>query len=214
MYKKTLTQKIFTTVFALFVMAPFELYAVAYCALRDPVFAMQAFYPDFSSFRSFPGVVGPELYDELNEHLPYETHFNEFGKHTLYVAYDGDQALGIVHARTEKGDWGLDELVWSFNVDMTVQDFRFQRSRSKWKAEIESPEFKALLQGKGFHELKALLSMDGMNFVDGSARLTKGAEGLAAIAVRSALKTMIVTEYVWGQELKDLGIVVEGTGVQ
>lgn len=191
--------------FALLIGVPFEIHAVAYCALRDPVHAMQEFFPEFSSYRSILGVVGPELRNTLNEKLPYQTHFDEFGKHTLYVAYLDDQAIGIVHARTEKGDWGLDELVWSFNIDMTVRDFRFQRSRSRWKAEIQSDEFKKVLQGKGFDELTQLLSEDGAEYRGVDSSLPQGAEGIAATVVRSALKTMVVTEYVWGQELQVLG---------
>jgi hypothetical protein len=189
---------------ALLVFVPIELYAVAYCALRDPVHSMQYFFPEFSNYRSIMGVVGPELRDQLDEKLPYEIHFNEFGKHMLYVAFDGKGAMGIVHARTEKGDWGLDELIWSFNMDMTVRDFRFQRSRSRWKAAIEHPEFKALLAGKSFDELRQLLNAEGTLFNDVGSILPEGAEILAATVLRSALKTIVVTEYVWGNELEAL----------
>jgi hypothetical protein len=166
---------------------------------------MQDFFPDFSSYRSILGVVGPELRVTLDEKLRYETHFNEFGKHTLYVAYRNDQAIGIVHARTEKGDWGLDELVWSFNMDLTVRDFRFQRSRSQWKTEIQSDEFKQVLKGKSFDDLTQLLSEDRSEYRNMDSSLPAGAEGLAATVIRSALKTIVVTEYVWGQELQALG---------
>ena len=204
MFNSKFSQKAYAGLLALLICLPIQLHAVAYCALRDPVHAMQLFYPGFDSYRSFLGLVGPELRSRLAESLPYDIHFNEFGKHTLYVAYRGDQAAGLVHARTEKGDWGLDELIWSFNMDMTVSDFRFQRSRSKWKEEVQSPEFKAVLHGKGFDELKRLVGPGGSLTSDASAMLPKGAEELAATVLRSALKTIVVTEYVWGSELQDL----------
>jgi hypothetical protein len=34
--------------------------------------------------------------------------------------------------------------------------------------------------------------------------LPPGAEGMATTVVRSAMKTIVVTEYVWGQELQAL----------
>lgn len=183
----------------LLISLPNKAHAVAYCALRDPVLAMQIFYPGFSSYRSHLGIVGQNLRHILDERLPYPLHFNEFGKHTLYVAYDGDQAIGLVHARTEKGDWGLDELVWSFNLDLTVRDFRFQRSRSRWKAELQKPAFKEMLRGKGFAELLQLLNSDGSMLAQHHSGLPHDAEKLAATVVRSALKTIVVTEYVWSR---------------
>ena len=189
-------------ILALTFVVPHRAEAVAYCALRDPVFAMQSFFPDFSSYRSYLGIVGEELREVLEEKLPYELHFNEFGKHTLYVAFNGQQATGLVHARTEKGDWGLDELIWSLNMDLTVRDFRFQRSRSRWQEEVQSPAFKEILNGKDFNELLLLLSADGSELSMQYPDLPPGADRLAATVIRSALKTIIVTDHVWSNQLQ------------
>ena len=197
-------RKFLAGIFILLTCLSVEIYAVAYCALRDPVNAIQTFFPGFSSYRSILGIVGPELRGRLNEKLQYETHFNEFRKHTLYVAYRDDRAIGIVHARTEKGDWGLDELVWSLNMDLTIRDFRFQRSRSKWKTAVQSDEFKQFLRGKSIEDLTQLLSVDGTQYRNMQSTLPPGAEGMATTVVRSAMKTIVVTEYVWGQELQAL----------
>ena len=178
-----------------------RVHAVAYCALRDPVQAIQSFYPGFSSYRSYVGEVERDLRQVLEERLPYPLHFNEFGKHTLYVAFRGDQAAGMVHARTEKGDWGLDEIIWSFNMDLTVRDFLFQRSRSGWRSELQKPVFKALLKGKDFDQLLQLLTADGSALARHHPGLPQDAERLAATVVRSALKTIVVTEYVWSEQL-------------
>jgi hypothetical protein len=175
--------------------------AVAFCALRDPVAAMQEFFPGFTSYRSYVGAVGPDVRAVLEEKLPYPMHFNEFGDHTLYVPHIDGKAMGLVHARTEKGDWGLDEIVWSLSLDLTVQDFRFQRSRSRWQSAVQTPEFKKLLQGKGFDELLRLLGNDGLTLVARIEGLPEGAEKLAATLVRSALKTIIVTDDVWSEQL-------------
>lgn len=184
----------------LFCISP-RVHAVAYCALRDPVQAIQSFYPGFNSYRSYVGEVGRGLRPVLEERLPYPLHFNEFGKHTLYVAFRGDQATGMVHARTEKGDWGLDEIIWSFNMDLTVRDFLFQRSRSGWRSELQKPVFKALLKGKDFDQLLQLLTADGSALARHHPGLPQDAERLAATVVRSALKTIVVTEYVWSEQL-------------
>jgi hypothetical protein len=181
---------------------PFKLHAVAYCALRDPMLAIQTFYPGFTSYRSYLGVVGPDLRRVLDETLPYQLHFNEFGKHTLYVAYAGEKAIGLVHARSEKGDWGLDEIVWSFNMDLTVRDFRFQRSRSRWKDNLQDEVFKQALRGKGIEGLLQFLDADGSKFSKQISGLPPEAEKLAATVVRSALNTIVVTEYVWGDRLQ------------
>jgi hypothetical protein len=176
-------------------------HAVAYCALRDPVMAIQAFYPQYSSYRSLVGEVGPEVRSVLEQEIPYHVHFNEFGKHTLYLVFEGDIAAGLVHARTEKGDWGLDEIVWSLSTDLSVRDFRFQRSRSRRRQAVESPEFRALLQGKGFSELTSLLSKDGSSLSQHYSFLPNDAEPLAATVILSALKTIVVTGSTWQAEL-------------
>ncbi len=191
----------------LFLCTPFNASAVAYCALRNPVSAMQSFFPDFSSYRSHIGVVGQDLREVLEAKLPYRLHFNEFGKHTLYVAYYGEQPAGLVHARTEKGDWGLDELIWSLNMDLTVRDFRFQRSRSRWQAEVQEPAFKEAIKGKSFEELLDLLNLDGSELLIDHKDLPEGAERLAAAVVRSALKTIVVTEYVWKMQLLSIAAI-------
>ena len=122
-------------------------YAVAYCSLRDPTDALHHFYPELKTYKALDGVVDESTRVYLAEHLP-NLHFDEFGTHTLYAVYDAERAIGFVHSRTEKGDYGLDELVWSLTPQLQINDFRYQRTRSKYSDIIEGPEFNLWIGGK------------------------------------------------------------------
>lgn len=172
--------------------------AVAYCSLRDPVSAIQEFFPNMTDYRSLLGSVEIDVRERLNDELSYDMHFNEFGKHTLYLVYSGRAPIGLVQARSEKGDWGLDEIAWALDVEMKIRDFRYQRSRSQGRDEIEQQRFKNELIGKDFQALKDMLTEDGTRLVNPPEHLSHEAEALAATVIRSALKTILVTETVWG----------------
>mgnify|MGYP003340206711 CR=1 FL=1 len=172
--------------------------AVAYCSLRDPVSAIQEFFPNMTDYRSLLGSVEVNVRERLTSELSYDMHFNEFGKHTLYLVYSGQAPIGLVQARSEKGDWGLDEIAWALDVEMRIRDFRYQRSRSRGRDEIEQQRFKNELIGKDFQALKTMLTEDGKRLVNPPEHLSQEARVLAATVIRSALKTILVTETVWG----------------
>lgn len=174
--------------------------AVAYCALRDPTDAIHHFYPDLIKYEALDGTVDEAVRDHLSTKLA-NLHFDEFGTHTLYAVYGAKGAAGFVHARTEKGDFGLDELVWSLSPKLTIQGFRYQRTRSRYSAIIESPEFVYWLDGKGQEELTALLTADGLRLVSRPHFVQPEAESLAVTAIRSAIKTILVTRFVWGDTI-------------
>lgn len=174
--------------------------AVAYCALRDPTDAIHHFYPDLIKYEALDGTVDEAVRDHLSTKLA-NLHFDEFGTHTLYAVYGAKGAAGFVHARTEKGDFGLDELVWSLSPKLTIQGFRYQRTRSRHSAIIESPEFVYWLDGKGQEELTALLTADGLRLVSRPHFVQPEAESLAVTAIRSAIKTILVTRFVWGDTI-------------
>ncbi len=180
---------------------PNRAHAVAYCALRDPVDAIQNFYPAYTGYRSLVGSIDQEVRRALKSNIPHHIHFNEFGKHTLYVVISNNTAVGLVHARTEKGDWGLDEIIWSLDTELSIQDFRYQRSRSKYKEDVSTQEFKSLLRGRSLEELTDLLSADGTSLALSVRDLPKEAESLAVTVILSAMKTIMVTELVWGKDL-------------
>ena len=177
-------------------------YGQAYCALRDPTKRIYESYPDATSYRSLVRTVDQEVRQYVSGKLPFTIHFNELGRHTLYLPVNGDRPIGLVHARSEAGNWGLSEIVWSLSPDLVVEDFQFQRCRSRKRSVVEKDAFKKQLIGKDFQQLKAMLSEDGSTLSNGKVTVAADAQEMAATVIRSALKTIAVTEFTWKQELK------------
>lgn len=192
-------------VIALIVM-PSEAPAQAYCKLRDPVSQIKALYPAAEDYRSIVRTVDNDARNAVAEELPFKLHFNELGRHTLYVAQENGRPVGLVHARSEKGRWGLVEIIWALDFDTRIQDFTFQRCRSPYRGEVESDAFKSLLKGKSLEELGALISSDGEQWQGDRAGLSAEAMELGLAVVRSAMKTMVVTRRVWESDLRTLGL--------
>jgi hypothetical protein len=186
-----------TLLLAICLVLPVSSWAEAYCALRDPVGAITAMYPDADSHRSIVRTIGPDVRDDIAGRLPFTLHFNELGKHTLYVVLRADQPLGFVHARSEPGRWGLVELVWSLTPDMRIHDFRFQRCRAPSCANLKDPAFFSQIAGRDLPGLLELLEPDGNAFRPGVIKVPEGAEELALAMVRSAAKTIAVTQSAW-----------------
>jgi hypothetical protein len=174
--------------------------AVAYCALRDPTDAIHHFYPELVKYEALDGTVDEKVRDHLTSKLA-NLHFDEFGTHTLYAVYGLSGTAGFVHARTEKGDYGLDELVWSLTPDLKIQDFRYQRTRSRHFKVIESQPFITWVNGRDHQSLTALITDDGMGLVSRPDFIPEEAEALAVTAIRSAIKTILVTQFVWGDKI-------------
>ena len=63
-----------------------DLNAQAFCALRDPQRQINVLFPEATSFRSIVRTVDEAARSEVAERLPFSLHFNELGRHTLYVA--------------------------------------------------------------------------------------------------------------------------------
>lgn len=170
---------------------------VAYCALRDPVSAIQQFYPDYTSYIAVDGRVDESVRAVLDQKLP-GVHFSEFGIHTLYKIMRDERLIGYVHARTEKGDWGLDELIWALSPELRVDNFRYQRSRSAGSEIVESSDFHEWLDGRDVEALITLLSSDDARTLSDRPDFIPAAyEATAVSAIRSAIKTLVITEHVW-----------------
>ncbi len=92
-------------------------------------------------------------------------------------------------------------MVWSLNPDLSIADFRFQRTRSRHAAVIEGAPFVAWLSGRHVDDLVQLLDDQGLNLRDRPAFVPEQAEPLAVTAVRSAIKTILVTQFVWGDTI-------------
>ena len=181
-----------------------DLQAQAFCALRDPVQTIKSLAPDANGQKSITETVDAAARDKIGNRLPFTLHYNELGKHTLYVLYKDGKPEGMIHSRSEKGKWGLIEIAWYFDMNLNVRGFKFQRCRDRYKDEIESERFAGQLRGKGFKELRALLDGSGKPAFKGALSVSKKAEPLAATCLRSALKTIAVTEIVWADHLSEI----------
>ena len=186
-------------------LAPERAAAQAYCALRDPVRAIYKFFPEADGYRSIVREVDEAARRAVGERLPFSLHQRELAQHTLYVATKGDAAIGVLHVRSERARWGLVEIAWAFDPSLRIRDFGFQRCRSAKRKEVEDDRFRAKFHG---HDLATLLAW--IDFETGEANerfdAPDGAETLASAVLRSGLKTLAVTEVVWGEDLAALGI--------
>jgi hypothetical protein len=112
------------------------------------------------------------------------------------------QVLGYVHVRSEQSKWGLVEIIWALDKDLKIKDFTFQRCRSPKKKILDNEDFRNVFIGKSYEELKTLLSSDGITANKILLDRAKGAPELASVVLRCALKTLLITDLLWGEELK------------
>ncbi len=179
--------------------------AVAYCALRDPVAAIHELFPDSTSFKSSVGTVGPDIRGALRSELPFDFYFNEFGKHTLYTIFDSGSPVGLAHARSELGEWGVDEFVWGLDLDLKIRGLYFQRTRNPAARLLDTAEFRSQLLGLGLPELAALLRPDG-DLKAGALIIEESVSKMARSVIHSAIKTIVVTRTAWAQDLEEIRV--------
>jgi hypothetical protein len=179
--------------------------AEAFCALRDPVSSIYTLYPSATAYQSIVRTVNSQTREHIITHLPhFNLHFSEMGRHTLYVALQDGRKIGYVHMRSEQSQWGLVEVAWALNLDLSVKDFVFQRARNPSRKFLETPSFKSQLSGRNFNALQTLLHSP---FAEFSAPLftDKDALQLASVVVKSAMKTLLITEQAWREDLHFMG---------
>ena len=185
-------------VFSLLLVHPGESLGQAYCALRDPVRSIQSLFPGKpANYRSVVRQIDREHVLNIAQQLQFPLHHNEMGKHTLYLVSQGGNPKGYVHARSEKGKWGLVEVVWAFDLDLNVVGFEIQRCRDRERTSLETDSFLRAIQGKGFPELRKLVNQDGTSLSAPIPGLAPEAEFLAATVIRSGLKALAATDEVW-----------------
>lgn len=186
---------------AMLMLATSTAQSIAFCDLRDPTQQIYELYPNATAYRSLVDEVDQQVKQDVSDLLPFNLHARELGKHTLYVALEDEQPLGLVHVRSEASRWGLIEIVWSLDLDLKVQDFRFQRCRDRGCRALSQGEFNTLLEGKTLAELKSEFGPEA----DGPPPGLEAAVGahieLASAVIRSAMKTLLITDLVWGQEI-------------
>jgi hypothetical protein len=177
-----------------------DAWAIAYCSLRDPVGAISKMYPGYSSFETYVGTVTQQTREALRERLEFEFHFDEFGRHSLYVVAVDDRPEGLIHTRSELGEWGMDEIVWAMDLDLRLRDFVFQRSRNPSRRFLEAESFKSWLRGKSLDDL---LELSGRNASPDrwGLDLPKKSWPLTQSVIRSAAKAILVTGQVWAEDL-------------
>ena len=173
----------------------------AFCALRDPAKMIYEFYPEATSYKSIVRTVDDQVRQTVGSELPFSIHFNELGKHTLYVPIKDSKPLGIVHARSEAGSHGLTEVVWSLTPNLEIKDFAFQRCRSRTRSAVESEKFKKQIVGKRFNDLRSLLSQDGQSLAPGKLTPEFQSLQIATTVIRSSLKTISVSKSAWQKDL-------------
>ena len=177
----------------------------AFCALRDPVQAINALYPASTGFRSIVRSIGADTRKAVSDRLAFELHFNELGRHTLYVAVNDDAVpLGLVHVRSELAGRSLVEISWSMNLDYEIADMQFQRCRSRLCDDPVFDRLTTLLRGRNigdvqgiWQDLPATYSKLGLDASDPAAVLVEA-------ALRSAMKTLVITEFGWRHDIAEL----------
>mgnify|MGYP003689161895 FL=1 len=93
--------------------------------------------------------------------------------------------MGFVHARTEKGLFGLDEIIWILAADMTVMEFKFQKNRSGAISQSMTQRLTTMLKGADMMEVTNVLNTESeLNQRD-------------RVIISSAIKALFVTKNLW-----------------
>lgn len=173
----------------------------AFCSLRDPGREIRLLAPKYKSYRSLVRTITTESRTKILREVPFSMHFDELGQHTLYVVHGDEGLLGHVHVRSESFRWGLVKIAWMMNTDLEITGYQFQRCRSPWRAELESPAVSEQIIGKTMRELSGMLSQDGDSLHSTDVSISEGASELMTVLIRSAIKTRVVTGIVWAREV-------------
>jgi hypothetical protein len=174
-----------------------NLAAQGYCSLRSPQAKINALYPECRFYKTVIATIDEESRKDINKIIPFPLHYYELGRHNLYFINGDNKTNGLVHARSEESKWGLVEIVWSLNLDLTVKDFTFQRCRSRAKSTLLHDSFKKYLIGKNFYEILNLLGKNNQSTIP----IDDSAHELAQVVLESALKTIALTDLCWKKEL-------------
>ena len=183
---------------------PGTVWAMPYCALRDPAHQLFDMFPLASNYQSIVHEVDDSARQGVAAELPFTLHLRELGEHTLYVPLRKTQPLGIVHVRSEASEWGLVEIAWALDLKLHVRDFRFQRCRGPGCDTLPKGAFLDSLRGLTLAEIKDLLSDDGTALRRPLPGVSADEAKLAVTVLRSAAKTVAVTGRVWGADIARL----------
>jgi hypothetical protein len=177
----------------------------AFCALRDPVIQIYELFPEADSYRALVRTIGKDERRRVVAELPFGLHFNELGSHTVYLAIADSDPIGLIHARSEVGPWGLMEVVWALDRDLRVRGFRFQRLRGIGSRDALERELAGVFEGLDQRALVGLVRTDAP-----PRTLTPEAAEVFDPLVRSALKAIVVTRAAWAPEVSAMSGSVRG----
>jgi hypothetical protein len=180
-----------------------SLKAQAFCALRDPVRHIKLMHERPTEYRSLVAKIDESVRGAVSELLPFTLHARELGRHTLYVLTEKGSPNGYLHARSEASPWGMVEVVWSFDEDLHVRAFRFQRCRAPGRPRFESESFHNWIEGQSFTDLLDALDDRGLVLSAKHRKRFAGEERLAVTIIRSALKAIAVTDLAWGTDIAE-----------
>ena len=178
-----------------------------FCSLRDPTQQIFNVFPQATNYKSVVHNIDNQAKKELLSQHDFTIHSKEIGRHTVFFALQNEIPLGLIHVRTESGIWGLTEIVWALDMDLNIIDFNFQRCRGSSCKSIEDGEFKGQLKGKSLSDVLGLLKASGENLYDNNADAPLLAkESLAQAVLRSAVKTIIITDKIWREDIAELNL--------
>lgn len=160
-------------------------------------------FPEADSYRQIQRDVDRQTRTEVEQSLPFRLHFDELGKHTLLVAFRSRRPIGLVYLRSEESEYGLTEVAWAMSLDLRVLGFELPRCRNRHRRDLENSAFAKELAGRDSSQLVAMFKSEPPVTSD-TTRVPAGAEQLADLVLRSALKALRVAELVWHDDVEKL----------
>ncbi len=160
-------------------------------------------FPEADSCKRIRRDVDRDTRAAIERSLPFRLHFDELGTHTLLVAFRGRRPVGLVYLRSEESEYGLTEVQWALSLDLRVLGFELPRCRNQNRHALETSPFAKELAGCDSQQLVALFQRDPPVTRD-PAHVPPGAEQLADVVLRSALKSLRVAELVWHEDIAKL----------
>ncbi len=178
----------------------------AFCALRDPDTEIFSLFPAGDSYRSIVNdISNKEISERIARQLGTPLHFSELGKHTVYVVYTGETPIGLVHARPELGKWGIVEIAWALDLDLTIKDFAFMRCRDRSKKAFQGESAaREIFLHANIDSLRDKMVQGAFALDSTKVTVPDHATELANTLLLNALKTLVVTQVAWGEEIARL----------
>lgn len=176
-------------------------HGVAYCSLRDPVNTIYELFPAADGYRSSVKTVGRDARIAVNAALDLDIHFNELGRHTLYVALKRGEPIGLIHARSESSRWGLTEFAWAITPELKISGLKVQRTRDPQLRGVQAEGLAAQVVGLDIAALKAL-------------HASSPPQSMLRLVVASALKTLVITAKVWRDAIAPGAVLATSAGLR